>query len=303
MTATNLDEMTQEQSRTRRHSPLDIAAALFAWGCAGVVTAAFAWLLIDVVRHGAGQLSWSLLVGAPTDAGRSGGIVPIIVSTLLILAVCGAVSVPLGLATAAMLTEFTRGDSRFGRLVRRSLDVLAGVPSIVFGLFGNAFFCIALGMGYSILSGGLTLACMALPIMTRTTEQAIRAVPGEYRYAAAALGLSRTTTLFRVVLPAAAPALGAGLVLGIGRALAETAALLFTAGYVTRMPGSLLDSGRALSVHIYDLAMNIPGGNERAYAAAAVLVLLLLAINAAAVALTHYAARHTHPDAQGGAAG
>jgi phosphate transport system permease protein len=126
---------------------------------------------------------------------------------------------------------------------------------------------------------------MILPILTRTTEAGLRAAPDEIRMAAAALGLSRTTTLVRLLIPAAAPAVAAGLVLGIARALAETAALLFTSGYGLRMPGSLLDSGRALSVHIYDLAMNVPGGEPRAYGSALVLVGLLLAINGAAFLL------------------
>ena len=122
-----------------------------------------------------------------------------------------------------MLAEFTPTDSWFGGLVRRSLDVLAGVPSIVFGLFGNVFFCKVLGLGFSILSGGLTLACMVLPILIRSTEEGFRAVPNEYRLGAAALGFSRTTTLFQLLLPAAVPGLVVGLVLGIGRAIAETA--------------------------------------------------------------------------------
>lgn len=275
-------------------------AAVVMWTVAAAIVGVLGWILFDIAVRGLSHVSMGFLVQAPEDAGRAGGIGPMIVSTLLILAVTMVVAVPISLATAVALAEHTRGESRFSRLVRRSLDALAAVPSIVFGLFGNALFCIALGMGYSILSGGLTLACMALPIMILTTEQAIRAVPDEFRYGAAALGLSKTTTLFRVVLPAAAPALGAGLVLGIGRALAETAALLFTSGYVTRMPESLSDSGRALSVHIYDMAMNVPGGSQPAYATAAVLVCLLLAINAAADALTRYAARHTRLDrAQG----
>src|SRR5205823_6172239 len=168
-----------------------------------------------------------------------------LVSTALILAVCLASSLPVGLGTAVLLAEFTPAGGAFGRLVRRSLDVLAGVPSIVFGLFGNAFFCQVLGLGFSILSGGLTLACMVLPILIRATEEGFRAVPREYRLGAAALGLSRTTTLLHLLLPAAVPGLLVGLVLGLGRAIAETAALIFTSGYVDRMPGSLLDSGRS----------------------------------------------------------
>jgi len=279
-------------------------AAVFMWTVAAAIVGVLGWILFDIAARGLSHVSIGFLVKGPDDAGRAGGIGPMIVSTLLILAVTIVVAVPISLATAVALAEHTRGESRFSQLVRRSLDALAAVPSIVFGLFGNALFCIALGMGYSILSGGLTLTCMVLPIMILTTEQAIRAVPDEFRYGAAALGLSKTTTLFRVVLPAAAPALGAGLVLGIGRALAETAALLFTSGYVTRMPESLSDSGRALSVHIYDMTMNVPGGSQQAYATAVVLVGLLLIINVAAIALTRYTARHTRLDrAQGGNAG
>jgi len=264
---------------SRRLSTADLVLAIWVWGSAILVTLALAWLLLDVIWHGFGALSWSFLVSAPADAGRMGGIGPILVSTLLILAVCMLVTVPVGLATAALLSELGNRESRFARIVRRSLDILASVPSIVFGLFGNAFFCLALGMGYSILSGGLTLACMVLPIFIRVTEQGLRAVPREIRQGAASLGLSRTTTLFKVVLPVAMPVLVAGFVLGIGRAIAETAALIFTSGYVDRMPESLLDSGRAMAIHIYDLSMNVPGGNDNAYGTALVLIVVLLAIN------------------------
>lgn len=249
------------------------------WTIALFVTAVFCWILSDIVWHGVGQLSWEFLTTAPLNAGREGGIAPILISTCLILGVCMAVSLPLGVGTAVLLAEFTTTESMFGRLVRRSLDVLAGVPSIVFGLFGNAFFAIKLGLGFSILSGGLTLACMVLPILIRSTEAGLQAVPSEYRLGAAALGLSRTTTLGKLLLPAATPGLVVGLVLGIGRAIAETAALIFTSGYVDRMPESLLDSGRSLSVHIFDLSMNVAGGDANAYASALVLLILLLLVN------------------------
>jgi phosphate transport system permease protein len=252
------------------------------WAIALLVTAIFLWILSDIIWHGARQLNWEFLTTAPRSAGRKGGIAPIIVSTALILGVCMAVSIPIGVGTAVLLAEFTDAESQFGRLVRRSLDVLAGVPSIVFGLFGNAFFCKTLGLGFSILSGGLTLACMVLPILIRSTEEGFRAVPSHYRLSAAALGLSHTTTLWQLLLPAAVPGLVVGLVLGMGRAIAETAALIFTSGYVDRMPESLLDSGRALSIHIFDLSMNVSGGDTNAYASALVLLVLLLLINGTA---------------------
>ena len=263
-------------------------ASMLIWMIAALITGVFAWLLADIIIHGLAKLSWSFLVEAPQNAGRSGGIGPIIVSTGLILLVAMATAAPLGLATAVLLSEFTRHDSGSGRLVRRSLDVLAGVPSIVFGLFGNAFFCIYLGLGFSILSGGLTLACMVLPILIRTAEEGLRATPNDYRLAAAALGMSRSAALFHLLLPTATPALAAGLLLGIGRAGAETAALIFTSGYVDRMPDSLFDSGRALSVHIYDMSMNVAGGDASAYSSSLVLIILLLIINSIAMGLANH---------------
>lgn len=252
------------------------------WSVAGLVTAAFLWILLSIVWNGLANLSWEFLTTAPRQAGRAGGIAPILVSTLLILGVCMAVSLPIGVGTAILLAEFSSAASLFGRLVRRSLDVLAGVPSIVFGLFGSTFFCQTLGLGFSILSGGLTLACMVLPILIRSTEEGFRSVPAYYRLSAASLGLTRTTILCHLLLPAAVPGLMVGMVLGIGRAIAETAALLFTSGYVDRMPSSLLDSGRALSVHIFDLSMNVAGGDANAYTSALLLVILLLLINSIA---------------------
>jgi phosphate transport system permease protein len=251
------------------------------WASVALIIASLLWLLSDIFVSGIGQISWDFLTTAPRNAGRDGGIAPILVSTALIVGVCMAVSIPLGVGTAILLAEFTSNQSILGRLVRLSLDVLAGVPSIVFGLFGNAFFSKTLGMGFSILSGGLTLACMVLPILIRSTQEGFRGVPDDYRRSAAALGLSRTATLWELLLPAAMPGLVVGLLLGLGRAIAETAALIFTSGYVDRMPESLWDSGRSLSVHIYDLAMNVSGGEPNAYASALVLVSFLLLINAA----------------------
>ncbi len=187
-----------------------------------------------------------------------------------------------------MLTEFTVRNSLFGRFIESSLDVLAGIPSIVFGLFGNAFFCIYLDLGFSILSGGLTLACMVLPILIRTATEGLHLVPNEYRLAASALGITRSAALVHLLLPVATPALVSGLILGIGRAGAETAALIFTSGYVDRMPDSLLDSGRALSVHIYDLSMNVAGGDANANSTALVLIIILFIINSISISLANH---------------
>lgn len=273
---------------TRKSAP--IFEKLFtttAWLSALLVMSFFLWMVFDIAANGFAKISWSFLTEAPLSAGRKGGISTIIVSTLLILAVTIVVAVPLAIAVAVWLAEFSRREGFAARAIGITLDVLAGIPSIVFGLFGNAFFCVFLGLGFSILSGGLTLACMVLPILIRATEAGLRAAPNEWRQGGAALGLSKATTLWQVLLPAAAPAITAGLLLGIGRALAETAALIFTSGYVDRMPASLNDSGRALAVHIYDLSMNVPGGDQAAYGSTLILIFLLIVINASAIFITN----------------
>jgi phosphate transport system permease protein len=253
---------------------------------AALVFAVFAWILVDLASRGLGALSWGFLTELPRSGGRRGGIASILVSTAMIVAIAIGVCVPVALAAAAWLSEVAAGQGLTAGAIRLSLDVLAGVPSIVFGLFGNAFFCTALGLGFSILSGGLTLACMVLPILIRTAEAGLATVPPDWRRGAAALGLSRWASLRHVLLPAAMPSIGAGLMLGIGRALAETAALVFTSGYVDRMPESPMDSGRALAVHIYDLSMNVPGGDAAAYGSALVLIGILTLISGASVLLS-----------------
>jgi phosphate transport system permease protein len=267
----------------------DGVLVLAMWTAVALMVGALAWVVIDLLMLGWKRLSWEFLTTDPRRNGRLGGIAPMLVSTGLILACCVVVVVPIGLTAAVLLAQ---SRTRAANLIRLSLDVLAGAPSIVLGLFGFAFFGKALGLGFSLLSGGLTLACMCLPLVVRIAESGIRAVPHEQVAAAAALGLSRLTTLRSLILPAAAPALGAALALGIGRALAETAALLYTSGYVDRMPGSLMDSGRSLTVHIYDLAMNVSGGDASAAATALVLMAVLIVIDlAAGLVLLRWATR------------
>ena len=199
-------------------------------------------MLWSLLEQGAGVLSMDFLLEDPRQAGRAGGIAALLVSTGWILAVCLLVAVPVGLGCALYLSE--------------------QVPA-----------------GFSILSGGLALALMVLPLMIRSAEQALRGVPMSYRQASEALSISRWGWVRRILVPQAAPGIAVGIILSIGRALAETAVLLFTAGYVLRQPDSLLDSGRALSVHIYDLAMNVPGGMPRAAATGLVLVAILVILN------------------------
>ncbi len=272
-------------SQQPRSVRLDRLTACAGWLAVAVITLAFGWLVIDIVRHGTSEVSWSFLTDEPADAGRSGGIGTVLVSTLLVLGVCLSIAVPLGVGTAIWLSEFARSGSRRVVAIRWSLDLLASVPSIVFGLFGMVVFCQMLRLGFSIAAGGLTLGCMILPLVVQTTFVGLQSVPNELRAGAAALAISRESTLRHLLLPAALHGVVVGVMLGVGRAAAETAALIFTSGYVTRMPESLFDSGRTASVHIYELAMNVPRGEARAYATAAVLLLVLLLINVAATVL------------------
>jgi len=175
----------------------ELTVTVLMWAAAMTVLAVLGWVLVDVLLRGMSVLSWEFLTAAPENAGREGGIGPMLVSTGLILAVCLAAAVPVGIGCALFLSEFARRSVASGRWIRRSLDVLAGTPSIVFGLFGNVLFAKILGMGFSILAGGLTLACMVLPFLIRATEQGLRTVPEGYRRASAALGLSRWGTIRR----------------------------------------------------------------------------------------------------------
>ncbi|HEN8707910.1 TPA: phosphate ABC transporter permease PstA [Pseudomonas putida] len=239
-------------------------------------------LFLTVFSEGGSVLDWAFLIGEPEQAGRSGGIGPIILSTVWVLLVCLGLAVPLGLGTALFLVEQLRPDGRLNLILQWALDGLGAVPSVVFGLFGHRLFVIELGWGYSLLAGGCTLACMVLPLFIRGCEQALRDCPNSYQQAAAGLAISRIGYLRRVLLPFAAPGIAAALVLSAGRALGETAVLLFTAGYVMRWPEGLFDSGRTLAVHIYDLAMNVSGGSPASAATALVLLGFALIIQLAA---------------------
>lgn len=257
----------------------DRAWLLLIVGLTTIAAAMLAWPLMAVLGNGIQAISVEFLLSAPESAGRRGGIAPILVSTLAIVLVSLVTAFPMAFAVAVLLTEGCDPAGRFAALMRGSLDVLAGVPSVVFGLFGLSFFCRQLGLGYSIAAGGLTLGCMILPTLARAMASALEASGVDYRAAGAALGLSRQSVLWHVTVPVALPGICAGLVLAITRALAETAVLLFTSGYSDRMPDSILDSGRSVSVHIYELTTNVPGGQTNAYGSAVALLILLAVLS------------------------
>lgn len=249
------------------------------WAVALVVALIPLAMAYDLLNHGWSHLSWQFLTTEPSNSGRGGGIGSLLLSTALVLLVCLSVVLPLGLGCALYLTEVVIPNSRQDKYLGLCIDVLAGVPSIIFGLFGYLFFAQLLGFGFSILSGGLSVACMALPLFIRLSEQALRHSSSSYRQAAQALNISHQGFVWRILVPSAANGIAAATIIAVGRTLAETAVLIFTAGYVTRFPESLLDSGRTLSVHIYDLAMNVAGGSSASAATALVLVALLISIN------------------------
>lgn len=204
---------------------------------------------------------------------------PAIINTLLMTALSLVICVPLGIGAAVYLTEYARRGSRLVKLVRMTAETLSGIPSVIYGLFGSLCFVVALKMGLSLLSGALTLAIMVLPTILRTTEEALLAVPDSYREGSFGLGAGRLRTTFKVVLPSAVPGILSGVILAIGRIVGETAALIYTAGTIAEVPGSLLDSTRTLAVHMY--AISSEGLYiDQSYATAVVLLVMVLIINA-----------------------
>ena len=204
---------------------------------------------------------------------------PSIINTLLMTLISLCVCVPLGIGAAIYLTEYAKRGSRLVKLVRMTAETLSGIPSIIYGLFGALFFVVALDMGLSLISGALTLSIMVLPTIMRTTEEALLAVPDSYREGSFGLGAGRLRTTFKVVLPSAVPGILSGVILAVGRIVGETAALIYTAGTVAKIPDSMFDSTRTLAVHMYTIStegLYI----DQSYATAVVLLVVVLGINA-----------------------
>ena len=254
----------------------------------GILVSVFGWILTSILSQGLDGFSFEFLGQAPTLAGRQGGIRPILISTIWIISLAVMFASPFAIFSGLVFSAKLNQDHPLLRIASHFVDILASVPSIVFGLFGNLFFGEILGFGYSILSGGLTLACMILPIIIRMSEDIFRSIPDLQLEGAASLGLAKWRTFFHIILPSAIPPLLTAHIIATARALAETAALLFTSGYAMRDPQSWFDSGRSLSIHIYELATNLAGGNTNAYRSASVLLGLLLVINSGAYLFRAY---------------
>jgi phosphate transport system permease protein len=235
------------------------------------------WILYQVLREGLPLLHPDFFLQSPRQMGRTGGIYSTIIGTVALTVVAIVIATPLGVGTSIFLREYTR-ESRISRVIRFGTDCLAGVPSIIFGLFGFVFFVIFLGMGWSILSGGLTLATMILPTIICTAEEAIKTIPYSYREVSYALGGTRWQTIRKVILPNAVPGILTGVLLGVGRSVGETAAVILTAGSSFITPDSLFSPIRTMAVHFYILARE-GISMDMAYATGAALILLILAIN------------------------
>lgn len=226
---------------------------------------------------GSPYLNMEFIFSSPEDMGRHGGIFSTIVGTIFLVLLSIFVATPLGVGTAIFLTEYTK-ESWFTKIIRFGVESLAGIPSILYGLFGFIFFVIKLGMGWSLMAGVLTITIMILPTIIRTSEEAIKSVPRNLRIVSYSLSATKWETVTKVVLPSAGPGILTGIMLSVGRAVGETAAVIFTMGSSLRLPTSLMDSGRTMAVHFYILARE-GISMEKAYATALVLVLSILFIN------------------------
>lgn len=250
------------------------------WIAAMVTIGCLILILFFILKEGVPSINWEFITAYPEAMGREGGIFPTIVGSIYLTALSILIAAPVGVGAAVYLTEYTR-EGIVTKIIRFATETLAGIPSIIFGLFGFAFLVTFLKLGFSLLSGSITMALMLLPTIIRTSEEAIKAVPDSYREGSLALGATKWVTIVRVVIPAALPGIVTGLVLSIGRAIGETAAVWLTVGGALRLPTSVMDSARPMTLHLYTLAsegLSLP----RAYATASVLIISIWLINTAA---------------------
>ena len=238
-------------------------------------------IIAIIVYEGAPAISWEFITGFPSDGMRSGGIWPAIVGTFFLTLLCALIVSPLGIGAAVYLAEYAP-DNRWTQSIRIAIINLAGIPSVVYGLFGLGLFVIFLNFGISILAGSLTLAIMTLPVIISTTEEALRAVPQSFRTVSISVGATQWQTVRRIVLPQALPGIITGVILGLERAAGETAPILFTAAvfFLPRLPSSALDPTMALPYHLYVISTQVPGMSPQIqYGTALVLLLFVLGMN------------------------
>lgn len=260
----------------KRHIGSKICKALV-YLCAGITFTILLFLIGYILIQGVPNLKLDLF--SLTYTTENASVIPALINTVIMTVASLLVAVPIGIFSAIFLVEYSGKGNRFVDLVRMTTETLQGIPSIIYGLFGMLFFVYRMKLDYSILAGALTLAIMILPLIMRTTEEALKSVPDLYREGSFGLGAGKLRTVFRIVLPSAAPGILAGIILAIGRIVGETAALIYTAGTMPKVPESILGSGRTLAIHMYLLSnegLYLP----QAYATAVVLLVLVVGINA-----------------------
>jgi phosphate transport system permease protein len=266
--------------RTRRHiKPLSLLLRFLVTASAVLTTVIILFLVGYILIKGVPNISADLF--SPRYSSENASMLPALINTVIITIAALLAAVPVGICSAIWLSEYSRRGSKLIVLVRLAAETLAGIPSIIYGLFGMLLFVIFLGWSYSLLAGAFTLAIMVLPVIMRTTENALLSVPDSFREGSFALGAGKLRTIFSIVLPAAMPGILSGIILSIGRIVGETAALIFTAGTVAKMPESPFSSVRTLAVHMYSLSsegLYI----KQAYATAVLLLVLVVGINALA---------------------
>lgn len=275
MSAKHKSSFQQKLSMYTKH-PISFLGILLIVLAAVLTFAALLFIVCYILVKGVPYLSPKLFEIKYTTENLS--MLPSLINTIIITALTLAVSSVLGICTAIYLTEYAKKDSRVVRIIGITTETLSGIPSIVYGLFGMLFFVTYLEWGYSLLAGSLTLAIMVLPLIIRTAEEALLSVPHSFREASFGLGAGKIRTIFKIVLPAAANGILAGVILAVGRVVGETAALIYTSGTVAEIPENLMSSGRTLSLHMYALSTEglYP---EAAYATAVVLLGFVLLIN------------------------
>ncbi|MBZ0201492.1 MAG: phosphate ABC transporter permease PstA [Ignavibacteria bacterium] len=258
-------------------------------GITYLVVLFIAYIIIDILIHGLPTISWDFLTGDPEKSGAEGGIFPAILGTLYLVVGTIAVALPLGMFSAVYLTEYAK-QNKLAQSIRMAIVTLAGIPSIVFGLFGLGLFVITLNFGSSILAGSLTLACMILPTIIVASEESLKSVPQYMREGSLALGATKWETIYKNVLPYALPGMLTGSILGIGRAAGETAPILLTAAafFLPELPTSVFDPVMALPYHLYILATQHPEAQKilpMQYGTALVLLFLVVGLNLVAIIL------------------
>ncbi len=265
-----------QKARAYLRSPMSLFLLTLVFLSALVTVSVLVFLIIYILAKGVPYLTPDLFAWEYNSDNVS--LMPAVVNTVSMTVLSLLIAVPLGIFAAVYLVEYARRGNKLVALVRITSETLTGIPSIVYGLFGFLLFAVTLGWGYSMLGGVLTLSIMILPTIMRTTEEALKSVPDSYREGSFGLGAGRLRTVFTIVLPSAVPGILAGIILGVGRIVGETAALMYTAGTVAGIPGSVMGSARTLSVHMYVLTSEGLHINQ-AYATAVVLLVIVALIN------------------------